>query len=376
MTTGRAAQGPSIPSPHHRRASGLDGCRVVPRPHLLNSSASAYALVMSNYTLVIPSRERASWLSGRVTNTLKHVAHLSPILYVRADDSQLDEYSKLARTYDAELMIQDPSALGAAQTYDSLIEHCISNGTDRLVVLDDDLTFSVREHGDDGGPRYTKATPEQIAVLVEDFAMLTCEQMPGMSMTPIMKRSQPTLISFAKPLMWAYSFYTPHFEAHPEHRFWDGKHIEARCDLNLSLKLLTDGFLLAYLATIFIPDNVNNPGGCSTYRSIDLERQSVDHLQATYPDLVRTRKMKGWVEDPDLERDAPVIEWKKAFDVERFQERFGISPSNWASKKLSDYVDKYSAWADPEGRGLPPVDKPIPASLRSKRDVSKALRKR
>jgi len=299
-----------------------------------------------NTLLVVPSRERANWLKGRQNNTLKQVAHLNPLLYVREDDSQMDAYKQMADEYGVGMLMQDPSALGAAQTYDSLIDLAIRDGYQCLVVLDDDLSFSMHNPIKAAKPDYKRCTPDELAHLVDDFANLTSLQLPAASMTPIMKRSQPGCIGYAHPLMWTYSFYLPHFKAHPEHRYWKGKHIEARCDLNLALTLLTQGYLTAFMATCFIPDNVNNPGGCSTYRTLDLEKQSVDYLKATYPGLVTTHYMRGWVGDANVQREAPIIKWKRAFNHEAFAERFGEEPIDFTRRHLTDYETRYGAWVD------------------------------
>jgi hypothetical protein len=283
----------------------------------------------------------------RSTSTLKQVWPLEPILYVRDDDSQMADYLRIATEYSIQLVEQDSTkALGASQTYDSLIDMAIHEGYENLIILDDDLTFSMHNPIQGAKPDFTRCTTEQLCTLLHHFGNLPCAEMPAMSMTPIMKRSQPGLISFAKPLMWTYSFYLPHFKAHPEHRFWVSRETEARCDLNLALRMLTDGFLTAYLTSVFIPDNVNNPGGCSTYRTIELERQSVAYLKAKYPGIVSTYKKLGWVGDASVEREAPVVAWKKAFNHAKFCERFNVLPIDFITEKLEAYEKTYATFIE------------------------------
>lgn len=294
-----------------------------------------------DFCLVIPSRERANWLMGRTHSTLKQTASMNPYLYVREDDSQRSAYEKYAERYGAQFLHQKPDALGAAQTYDSLIDWAIREGHEHLVILDDDLNFSMHNYMPTGS-MFKLCDARELEALIMHFAALACPEMPALSMTPIMKRSQPGAIAFAHPLMWTYSFYLPHFAKHREHRYWQGKHIEARCDLNLALRLLTQGFLTGFMATCFIPDNVNNPGGCSTYRTLDLEQQSVEYLKATYPDLVRTRIAQGWVGDKNVKREAPVISWKKAFNRKAFTENFNTSPTDFTTRLLTEYETIYA----------------------------------
>lgn len=307
-----------------------------------------------NTMLVVPSRERAKWLRSRKTCTLAQVAHLKPYLYVRDDDSELGEYTDWAKELDVPLWMQDSKkALGAAQTYDSLIEAAIRGGHERLVVLDDDLTFSIEDPNLDAIPRYRKANARELSHVMRLAANVVRDELPACSLTPIMKRSAGggSVFEYATSLMWTYIFWLPHFAKHPEHRFWEGKHIEARCDLNLSLKLLTSGYLTGVYTGMFVPDNVNNPGGCSTYRTIELERASIDYLKRTYPDVVRTRKKFGWIEGPDVEREAPVIAWKRAFDREKFRVHFGREASDFARKHAAIHGVFYADFAQRVKRG-------------------------
>lgn len=299
-----------------------------------------------NARLVVPSRERANWLMGRQTNTLLKVGHLNPIVYVRSDDSQMKAYEALVTKYGGHIVIQNPSALGAAQTYDSLIDKAVADGVEHLIILDDDLTFRAFNWLDDS--QQTIGIPARsMEAVLNLFSAMTCPELPACSFTPITKRSQRMGVNYASPLMWTYSFYIPHFAEHPEHRYWQGKEIEARCDLNLALNLLTSGYLTAYMTRLFIVDNVNNPGGCSTYRSIELERQSVDYLKRKYPRFVSTHKMHGWVGDENVERDAPVVKYKQAFNDKAFCHNFGYDRvADFCNRHLKEHVERYELFCE------------------------------
>ena len=296
------------------------------------------------YRLVVPSRERANWLMNRASNTLLKVGHLDPIVYVREDDSQLNLYKALVLKYGGHIVMQDPSALGAAQTYDSLIDQAVKDGIEHLIILDDDLIFRAFNWRPDD--QQTILIPKEAMARVLDlFASITCAEVPAASFTPVTKRTQRLGVNYATPLMWSYSFYIPHFAAHPEHRYWQGKEIEARCDLNLSLSLLTSGYLTAFMTRLFITDNVNNPGGCSTYRSIELERESVAYLKKKYPAWVKLHKMYGWVGDDKVERDAPIIAYKKAFNEKAFCTNFGLSKvADFCNTHLKAHNERYDAF--------------------------------
>lgn len=300
-----------------------------------------------NYRIDIPSRERARWLMSKQTNTLMWLHELNPGFHVRDDDSQLESYKVLCNKYNTPIIIYDAKNIrGAAQTYDMLIDKAIADGLEKLIIIDDDLSFVMHNPDLRGSPMFIKCSTDQIRVLCEHLASITCDQAPLASFTPIMKRTQPNLINYAVPIMMCYSFHLPFFKAHPEYRFWCGWDIEGRCDHNLTLRLLSDGYLTSFMASCFIPDNVNNPGGSSTFRDLECEKASVKYLVDKYPGLVKTYKKRGWVNDPYVMRDAPIISWKKAFNYDAFKAHFGERAVDFASRHLAAYEKVYSAFIE------------------------------
>lgn len=300
--------------------------------------------------LVIPSRGRAAWLARSTCQTLDHVTHLPLTFLVRTDDPDLPTYREYTAARGKRVTEYDGAGIyGAAQTYDLIIDSAAAAGVRKLLILDDDLKIFRREPkgvADDGvTPTYAYPRckePAEMTRQVRRLLALVRPEVPMMSFTPIMRRQEALghVVTFCKPMMMAYGIHVPHFRDHPEHRFWAGRHIEARCDLNLTVRLLRDGFLTAFMSTGFVPDNVNHPGGCSVYRDIGVERASVAFLKATYPDLVHTHVKTGWCDDPDVEREAPIVRWGKAFDRGKFAARFGTDPERLA-RQLTQVSELY-----------------------------------
>lgn len=293
-----------------------------------------------NYRLVIPSRERADWLMSQKRTTLKAVEHLHPTFMVRHDDSQLHQYDAYA--HNSILWYDGTGIYGAAQTYDMIIDKAVKDRIEHLLILDDDLSFVMHNPVIGARPMFKQTTKAETTALMQHIVDLACPQVPMLSFTPIMTRSQKSLIVYCKPMMMAYSIYVPHFAEHPEHRFWVGKHIEARCDLNLTLRLLTSGYLTAFMSSCFIPDNVNNPGGCSTYRDLECEKASVAYLKATYPKVVKTHPKVGWMNDKWVTREAPTIQWRQSFNYDAFKSNFGERAIDFTTRHLADYEVRYA----------------------------------
>lgn len=301
---------------------------------------------MRAYRVDVPSRGRAEWLYRSTRKTCDFLRGVpNTRLWVRADDPDKTTYRYYAESRDIRVVEYDASKiLGAAQTYDALINDAIECHYEVLIVLDDDLRFTTPNPILGAKPMFVFL--DRVGLMKEmldQASSVVCEEMPLITFTPVMNRSHPTLFNFCAPIMMAYVLYLPHFRAHPEHRFWYGEEIEARCDLNLSLMLLTGGWLTAFLCTVLIPDNVNNPGGCSIYRDLEFEKASVTYLKRRYPTLVKTRPKRGWAGDPDVVREAPIISWKRAINKELFYSNHGVSVSDWAyNVKLKEYEDVYS----------------------------------
>jgi len=301
------------------------------------------------YAIAIPSRGRADWLRKQNRSTLKQIAFLKPDFWIRDDESE-ETYQSYAhymlecgvRPSDWMRRYNGKGILGAAQTYDYLIDYYIAEGFERLLILDDDLAFTMHNPIPNAKPDFKICDEYETETLFNHITNLVCPQMPMMSFTPIMTRSHPHLIAYCKPMMMAYSYYLPHFAKHPEHRFWFGENIEARCDLNLSLKMLTEGFLNGFLVSCFIPDNVNNPGGCSIYRDLEMETKSVEYLMAQYPMSTKPRMKKGWVGDPNVMRKAVTIQWKRAFDHGKFFNNFNEDATVFAHQHLLKYEIIYA----------------------------------
>lgn len=299
--------------------------------------------MIDDCAIAIPSRERANWLASRKYSTLDFMGALPQAkMWVRDDDSQFDAYYELTRDRINMMSYRGQGILGAAQTYDMLIDRSVREGYKYLIILDDDLKFSMHNPILGAKPDFRLTSDEELRELFDHALHLVYAEMPMLSFTPIMARSQNAIIAFCKPMMMAYVYYLPHFESHPEHRFWYGKQIEARCDLNLSLKLLTEGYLTAFMCTLFIPDNVNNPGGCSVYRDIEFERESVEYLRSHYPEVVSTHKKRGWSGDPDIIREAPRIQWKRAFNYDAFYDKHKMPAHEFGNELVAYYERKYA----------------------------------
>lgn len=294
----------------------------------------------------ILSRERGNWLLQRPKHTLKQIAHLQPELWIRTDDTTLTSYVKLANKYNVNLRHYDGSNIfGYAQTADKILSASIEANDDVLFIFDDDLVLSMHNPILGKEPAFIPCDNKSIKILLEQAAHLVCPELPALSFTPIMSRTQPCLINYCSWLSMVTVFYISHFKEY-NHRFWQGKEIEAYCDVNFSLQLLRDGFLTANMTTLLLNNVFNNPGGCSLYRTLEVQNASVEYLKKIYPTFVRTHKKYGFLDDKNVERESPIVNWKKAFNYAKFKERFGILVNDFIGPHLRAYEKEYASFIE------------------------------
>lgn len=293
--------------------------------------------------IVVPSRERGAWLSKHIHRTLDFMPPSSTIFMVRSDDSQLAAYERYAAAHGMKVTVYDGKDIFyASQTYDYIINQALLDGVDRLAIIDDDLCIKRPNPIMFAKPDFKFCDTDETEELINHSFDIVRSELPMVSYTPINKRAQDRIITFCKPMMMAYVYYMPHFAAHPEHRFWKGEAIEARCDLNLTLRLLTDGYLTGYMNTMTLGDNVANPGGCATYRDLEFEQRSVAALAELYPAFVSTYMRTGWAGDPDQKRLAPKTKWRESFNSVKFKQHFGREAVEFANELVAEYEAKYA----------------------------------
>jgi hypothetical protein len=304
--------------------------------------------LLSSTKLVVPSRNRAAWLMGRTNHTLKYVSHLNPELFVRDDDPQLELYRKYAREYNATLKLQpSKGCFGVSKAYDMIINAAIQEGFEQLLILDDDMQFKMWNPILGVKPYIKRIEGDVLTEMFCQWTYLLCAQMPIICLLPIARRTQDALIRYSAPVMWCYGFYLPHFKAHPEHRFFQGDEIEARCDISLGLNVNQAGFLTSYLCSLIIPNEVNNPGGCSSYRTLEVEERATDAMTKKFPGIVCEKMSKGWgPKNPDLMRRSVAVAWKKAFNAVKFYEHFNEHASTFKRRVLLKYEDVYSKFIE------------------------------
>jgi len=270
---------------------------------------------------------------------------ITPIIYVRSDDSTMDSYLDYADKYKAELFIFNAEYLGinyVSQTYDLIIKHAIDNGFDRLFMTDDDISFMTNNPIPGLKPDFSHCSPYEFKYFLDEMSeMLGCG-IVACAPVRIESRTHSHIINFNSPARVSVMWDVNHLKKHPEHRYYAGIEMEAHCDSNLSMKILTDGFMTANITAVYTSTLMNNPGGCSTYRTLDLQEKATALLHEKYPTFTRLKQKKGWADDPDIMILGITCYWKKAFNKAIWEKRENKSATEYARQLVKDLELSYS----------------------------------
>lgn len=289
--------------------------------------------------IIIISRERANYLINRNRrNSLKTLAKLNPELYIRNDDTQLNTYTKYAIDNNCKYTIYDAVNIhNYGQTADFIIDEYINKGIDKIAIIDDDLDFQIHKEY-----KYRIALISEIEKAFHACFNLLSYEIPFITYMPITKRDR-LIINFCAPVTTISFLYMPFFKSNKQFRFYENDDTEAYCDFNLSLKLLMEGYLTCAISSLFISQNFNAPGGCSLYRSFDQEEKAIDALLYRYKEFITIKYRKIKWKNEYVIRRVPTVYWKRAFNKEKFKQRFNIDANLFCTNLLRNFEELYNA---------------------------------
>lgn len=204
---------------------------------------------------------------------------------------------------------------GIADTRRWIAEDARARGEGRLVMMDDDVGFLVRKGDDDW--RLEGQTPEQVShmlgimdQLLEDHAMVGISSREGNNRSGVGGPVDENMVAVNTRIMRVFGIDVEKWLAMEHGR------VEVMEDFDLTLQLLRAGYSNANLFYWANGQRMTNmPGGCSTYRSREVQDRSARRLQELHGDrLVRLRQKTNKTDAEGLgTRTEVTIMWKKAF---------------------------------------------------------------
>jgi hypothetical protein len=248
--------------------------------------------------IVIPTRGR--------TNQQITLSFLPPELRKRTTlVCPKHEGVRLASLYeDVEIVVQPESVLTIAKKREWIVREWLRAGYDKIIMLDDDLTFFTRKR-----PNDTRLWPIQGDALIPEFKRIEDKLGPDF---PHVGFDQRKGNNWHKQGGWkspgkictTLGYYLPVVS---KCRF---DLVEVREDYCVALQLLLKGYPNAVWTETAVNWLYDAPGGISTQRTVEKSNAEARKLKALFPDYVSVVQ-RNYKAVPRLET---MCQWKKALE--------------------------------------------------------------
>jgi hypothetical protein len=218
---------------------------------------------------------------------------------------------RLAHLYDEiEIVVQPDVTWKIAQVREWIVRTWFECGYDKIIMLDDDLTFATRISAD-----AWHLDPIQGEDLIPEFQRIEDKLGPEYPHVGFGPRQGNHVESggWKSPGKMVYSlgYYLPIVAK------------ECRCDLVelredycVTLQLLSKGYPNAIWTGTVVDQKTNAPGGCSTYRTVAMNNAEAEKLAKLFPGYVSVVPREYKTSVP---RKEVVVQWQKALEDGRRQ---------------------------------------------------------
>lgn len=211
---------------------------------------------------------------------------------------------------------------GIAQTRDFIIRQAAFMTYDKVIMLDDDLTFLIRKTTDPADWHLRNATEGEIIDMMNWVWNNTNEEYPQVGVSVRQGNNNMKELTVVNTrCIRVYCYHVPTIQKE-NLRLTDFGDTTVMEDFAMTLHLLTRGYknkVSAYWASSDVRSQM--PGGCSQYRTAEVQKRSAEHLAKTFPGLVSVVQKKtkhAWegmprAEDGLVVRYDVMVQWKKAY---------------------------------------------------------------
>lgn len=236
-------------------------------------------------------------------------------------DNELEEHEKYYRDKKSPIVpgfLTLPYELaknGVAASRQYILDYCLCERIQCCIMMDDDTLFYVRKQIGDWHLRYT--SPEEVGNLL---SMLVSWIEHGFAHVGVSVRQGNNTVQeevvFAARMFNLYAHNTSTLKLHKLR--WD--EVRLMEDFNMILQLLALGYPNAVSYNYAWGQSTSNaPGGCSIYRTPELQKETAEYLAKKFPGIVSVVEKEtktGWEgmqnRDGKTVRHDVRIAWKKA----------------------------------------------------------------
>jgi hypothetical protein len=216
------------------------------------------------------------------------------------------ENEALALSYeypDVEIVVEPYPDMKLAQKREWIVQTWFRCGYEKILMLDDDLVFSTRISADDWHLREIQSEE-----LIPEFQRIEDKLGPEYPHVGFGQRqgNNHETAGWKSPgkMVCTLGYYLPIVA---KECGWDL--VELRQDMCATLQLLLKGYANAIWTETVVDQKRNAPGGCSTYRTVEMSNVEAERLAKVFPGYVS-------VVDRDYETSVPrkevICQWEKA----------------------------------------------------------------
>jgi hypothetical protein len=217
---------------------------------------------------------------------------------------------------DYNVVVQPDTNWKIAQKREWIIQEWNKRGHNKIIMLDDDLRFATRISDNDWHLR-----PIGGEELIQEFQRIEDklgEEFPHVGFGQRQGNNQLAEVGWKIPgkQVCTLGYYLPIVAKEVR---WDL--VELREDMCATLQLLLKGYPNAvWTETVVDQREFDAPGGCSTYRTVEMSNIEAEKLASLYPQYVSTvtrkynEKKQGGKKKVSTTRIETIIQWNKALE--------------------------------------------------------------
>jgi hypothetical protein len=201
---------------------------------------------------------------------------------------------------DIEVVAQPDANMRLAAKRAWIVQFCLDRGYEKILMLDDDLTFRTRKSADDWHLRGIWGEK-----LIPEFQRIEDKlgpEVPHVGFGQAQGNNRLTEVGWKSPgkMVCALGYYLPVVAKEAR---WDL--VELRQDMCATLQLLLKGYPNAIWTETVVDQKRDAPGGCSIYRTDEMSDAEARKLAARFPNYVSVGKRK-------YGRLEVTVQWQKA----------------------------------------------------------------
>ena len=222
-----------------------------------------------------------------------------------------DIYKGYAETYGCGIIIVPPSITGIARVREYIGQRAAADKVRKFIMVDDDLSFFHRENGDikhlyKNTPKDTLAAFTKLDELLDTYAHASISMRQGNNHDTNHKPGHP--FRYNTRYVRVLGFQTKPFNSCIHGR------VNVMEDFDVSLQLLEKGYQsIVMFEWAQDQAHTQDPGGCSTYRTHQMQEEAARQLMKLHPGLISLKLRRNSTGGEFGARYDVVVQWQKAY---------------------------------------------------------------